>query len=189
MSRFLRFRFLIGLVCLSATLLASSPHALADTIGVRSADLRLEDDTYVLNAEFDFALNPTLEEALQKGVPLYFVLEFELRRPRWYWLDEKLISLSIQYRVSYDVLTEKYRVGTGLLSIHLDSLEEVERLVSRVAARPVARKDELVAGARYEARVRLRLDVTQLPKPFQLNALGSRDWSLQSDWYGWSVVP
>jgi hypothetical protein len=186
MSRFVRF--LLGLACLSTALLVSPP-ALADTIAVRSADLRLEDDTYVLNADFDFALNPTLEEALQKGVPLYFVLDFELRRPRWYWLDEKLITLTIQYRVSYDVLTQQYRIGTGLLSVHLNSLEEVERLISRVAARPVVRKDELESGARYEARVRLRLDVTQLPKPFQLNALGSRDWSLQSDWYGWSVLP
>jgi hypothetical protein len=187
MSRFVRL--LIGLVCLSTALLAGSPRAVADTIAVRSADLRLEDDTYVLNADFDFALNPTLEEALQKGVPLYFVLDFELRRPRWYWIDQKIIALSIQYRVSYDVLTQQYRVGTGLLSMHLNSLEEVERLISRVAARPVARKDELEPGERYEARIRLRLDVTQLPKPFQLNALGSRDWSLQSDWYAWSVLP
>ena len=50
-----------------------------------------DEDGFVLNAEFDVAINATLEEALQKGMPLYFVLEFELSRPRWYWLDEKVL--------------------------------------------------------------------------------------------------
>jgi hypothetical protein len=183
------FRPLVGLLLLSLALLAATPHAAADAIGVRSAELRLEDESYVLNAEFDFALNPTLEEALEKGVPLYFILEFELSRTRWYWRDERVARLEIQYRVSYDALTRQYRIGTGLLSLHLNSLEEVEHLIARVAARPVVKKEDVTPGAKYEAAIRLRLDVTQLPKPFQLSALGSRDWSLQSDWYRWTFIP
>ncbi len=143
----------------------------------------------MLNAEFEFALNPTLEEALQKGVPLYFELEFELLRPRWYWLDEKTLSISTQYRVSYNALTRQYRVASGLLGQSFDSLEEVERFLSRVTSRPVAQRDQLVKGTRYEAAIRLRLDVNQLPKPFQVNALASREWSLQSEWYRWSFTP
>jgi hypothetical protein len=182
-------RLLVGLLLLSAVLLTATPHAAADTIAVQSAELRLEDEYYVLNAEFDFALNPTLEEALEKGVPLYFILEFELSRSRWYWRDERVARLEIQYRVTYEALTRQYRVGTGLLSQHLNSLEEVERLLSRVAARPVVKKEDVTRGARYEAAIRLRLDVAQLPKPFQLTALASRDWSLQSEWYRWNLTP
>jgi hypothetical protein len=122
-------------------------------------------------------------------VALYFVLEFELLRPRWYWLDEKLVAQSIQYRITYSPLTRQYRVTSGLLSQQLDSLEEVEHLLSRIASRPVIAEDALAKGARYEAAVRLRLDVAQLPKPFQVNALASRDWSLQSEWYRWSFTP
>jgi hypothetical protein len=182
-------RFL-GLLCLTASLgLPFVPAARGDTIAVKSAELRAEDENYVLNAQFDFAFNPTLEEALQKGVSLYFVLEFELTRPRWYWLDEKVVSESVQYRVSYAPLTRQYRVATGLLGQQLGSLEEVEHLLSRVVSRPVFPIDALQKGVRYDAAVRLRLDVTQLPKPFQINALASRDWSLQSEWYRWSFVP
>jgi hypothetical protein len=75
------------------------------------------------------------------------------------------------------------------LSQQFDSLEEVEHLLSRVVSRPVIAVDVLTKGARYEAAVRLRLDVTQLPKPFQINALASRDWSMQSEWYRWSFTP
>ncbi len=183
----------VGLLCLTALLCLCSgawaPPAHADTIPVRSADLLAEDESYVLNAQFDVAFNPTLEEALQKGVSLYFVFEFELSRPRWYWLDEKLVAQSIQYRISYSPLTQQYRVATGLLGQQFASLDEVEHLLSRVASRPVVAVDALSKGDRYEAAVRLRLDVAQLPKPFQVTALASREWSLQSEWYRWSFTP
>jgi hypothetical protein len=175
-------------VALVVAAFPSAP-ARADVIVATSAELRTEEDGYYLNAEFELAINPTLEEALQKGIPLYFLLEFEITRPRWYWLDEKILSTTTQHRVSYNALTRQYRVSSGLLTQTLNSLEEVERLLSRVTSRPVARTDQLTPGARYEAAVRLRLDVNQLPKPFQVNALTSRDWSLQSDWRRWSYTP
>ncbi len=180
-------RGLAWVVLVAILSLAGLAHA--DTIPVRSAELRLDDDAYVLNAEFELALNPTLEEALEKGVALNFVLEFELGRPRWYWLDEKTLSFATQYRVSYNALTRQYRVASGLLGQTFDSLDEVQRFLSRVTARPVASRDQLASGTRYEAAIRLRLDVSALPKPFQLNALASREWSLQSEWYRWSFTP
>src|SRR5204863_9025796 len=131
-------RILAGLLCLTALLsLPAATIAHADTIGVKSAELLPEDESYVLNAQFDLAFNPTLEEALQKGVSLYFVLEFELVRPRWYWLDEKVAQLTVQYRLTYSPLTRQYRLTTGLLGQQLESLDEVQRLLSRVVARPV----------------------------------------------------
>jgi len=168
---------------------ALSPPARADPIAVKSAELRADEDMYVLSAEFELAFNPTLEEAIQKGVPLYFIFEFELMRPRWFWVDEKVLSLSTQYRVSYNALTRQYRVAIGLLSQTFDALNDVERFLSRVTSRQVGSLDQLVKGTRYEAAVRLRLDVNALPKPFQINALASRDWTLQSEWHRWSFTP
>ena len=80
-------------------------------------------------------------------------------------------------------------MASGLLTQAFGSLEEVERYVGRVTSRPVARAEGLSKGQRYDAAVRLRLDVNQLPKPFQVNALASREWTLASDWYRWSFVP
>jgi hypothetical protein len=166
---------------------ASVP-ARADIIIVKSADIRVDEDEYVLNADFDLTINPTLDEALHRGVPLYFVLEVEIARPRWFWFDEKVQTSTTHYRIAWNALTRQYRVSSGLIVQTLYSLDEVERFLSRVTSRPIARRDELQAGSRYDAAVRLRLDVTQLPKPFQVDALASREWSLQSDWYRWSFV-
>ncbi len=182
------WRRAIGGALLFVTLLFAAA-AGADTIVVKSAELHAEEDGYYLNAEFDVSINATLDEALQKGVPLYFLLEFDLSRPRWYWLDEKVVTATTQYRVSYNALTRQYRIASGLLAQTFDGLDEVERFLSRVNSREVARRDQLAKGARYEAAVRLRLDVNQLPKPFQMSALASREWTLQSDWYRWSYTP
>jgi Domain of unknown function (DUF4390) len=161
----------------------------ADVIPVTSADLRVDDGMVLLDAEFDFALNSTLEEALQKGVPLYFVLEFELTRARWYWLDATLAQISTTSRISYNALTRQYRVSTGLLAQSFNTLQEVERFVGRATSREVIRVDALTKGARYDAAVRLHLDVAQLPKPFQVVALAEREWTLSSPWQRWTFVP
>ena len=168
-----------GLAC-AATALLPSP-AIADSVPLKTAEVRLEDEQVVLSVDFALSLNSTLEEALQRGIPLYFLLEVEIQRPRWYWFDEKVLQHSTQYRVSYQPLTRQYRVASGLLSQTFDSLQEVERLIGRVTARPIAQAGDLEKGSRYDVVVRLRLDQNQLPKPFQVNALASREWQLASE--------
>jgi hypothetical protein len=163
--------------------------ARADVVPVKTAELRLSEGDLVLSADFDVALTPALEEALEKGIALYFTIEFELSRTRWYWTDEKVAQWSITYRVSYNALTRQYRIASGPLGQQFESADEVQRFISRVASRPVARAETLTSGAKYEAAVRFKLDVNQLPKPFQVNALASRDWQLASDWYRWTFVP
>jgi hypothetical protein len=172
--------------CLS--LVVAAPAA-ADTIPVTSAELRVEDDEVLLSAEFDFALTPALEQALDKGIPLYFTIEFELVRTRFLWFPEKVAEWSITYRVSYSSLTRQYRVASGPLGQTFESLADVQRFIGHVSSRPVARVDDLVRGVRYQAAIREKLDVNQLPKPFQVNALASRDWQLSSDWHRFSFTP
>jgi hypothetical protein len=161
----------------------------ADVVPVKSAELRIAEGDLQLSADFDLVLTPALEEALEKGIPLYFTTEFELSRTRWYWTDEKLAQWALTYRVSYNALTRQYRVGSGPLGQQFESVEEVQRFVGRVSSRPVLRAETLTRGTRYEAAVRFKLDVNQLPKPFQVNALASREWQLASDWHRWTFVP
>ena len=142
----------------------------------------------LLSAEFDLALTPTLEEALQKGIPLYFVLEFELTRTRWYWLDEKVAQMVDHVpRVVQRAHAAVPRRAAGRSGRR--SNRSTRSSASSAASRRARwrARDALVKGARYEAAVRLRLDVNQLPKPFQVNALASREWQLASDWYRWTL--
>ena len=180
-SRRLRRRHLVaaGFACAACALLPVTVNA--DAVPLNNAEVRIEDEQVVLNVDFAFSLNSTLEEALLRGIPLYFLLEVDIQRPRRYWFDEKVLQHSTQYRVSYQPLTRQYRIASGLLSQSVDSVAEVERLIGRVNARPIANAAELEKGSRYDVVVRLRLDQNQLPKPFQVNALASRDWQLASE--------
>ena len=168
---------------------AAALPARADGIEVRKAALITAEDGYFLEAEFDIALTHTLEEALNKGVPLYFTLEFELIRPRWYWLNEKLANARQQYRLSYNALTRHYRVGVGRLYQNFGTLSEALSFLSQVRLRDFAEPGALGKGASYTAALRLRLDTSQLPRPFQISAVGSREWSISSDWHRWTVSP
>jgi hypothetical protein len=136
----------------------------------------------VLNATFEFEMPQALEEAVLKGIAIYFNTEFELYRKRWYWLDRKILDSRLTYRLSYSPLTRQYRLARGGLSQPFDSLEEALNLLKSVRQWKVVESGVLSARDDYDAQVRMRLDVTQLPKPFQVNAITSREWNLASDW-------
>ena len=163
--------------------------AQAENIEVRSAAINLRDDAYALDADFDITLTPTLEDILSKGVAINFLLELDLIRPRWYWLNEKITSITQQYKLSYNSLTRQYRISLGTLFQNFATVDEAVRFIGRVRNLPVAEKSLLQAGSSYQAAVRMRLDVSQLPRPFQITALGSRDWNLNSDWFRFPVTP
>lgn len=174
--------------CLALWLAISSAlGAPAQGIDVRRPTITIAEDHLVLEAQFDIALTQTLEEVLNKGVPLYFLLEFELIRPRWYWFNDRVLHVQQEYRLSYNALTRQYRLGVGNLHQNFGTLSEALEVMSRVRRRieiepGTLRRDSYIAGLRF------RLDTSQLPKPFQLNALVAREWNVGSDWYRWNVT-
>jgi hypothetical protein len=161
----------------------------AAEIEINEPQIALTDDGYVLSANFVFDFNQRLEEAVNKGVVLYFIADFELSRPRWYWLDEKALVRSQTYRLSYHALTRQYRLSTGGLHQSYASLSDALAMLSRLRNWNIADKTDkaIRVGEPYQAALRLRLDIGQLPRPFQLSALGNKEWSLASDWKIWPV--
>lgn len=176
---------LLALILFNPVAQAAQPHG----IEVRRAAVSPVEDAYVLDADIDIVLSAPLEEALSKGIPLYFQLEFEMVRSRWYWFNDKAVALQQQYRLSYNALTRQYRIGVGAFYQNFVTLNEALQFLSRVRRREELEPGALSKGSVYTAALRLRLDTTQLPRPFNLNALGSREWSLGSDWYRWTVAP
>lgn len=165
----------------------SATGAAADEIQTRDARLVAADDGVLLSADFEFELTSRLEDALDKGVPLYFVVEFELVRPRWYWLDERVASAVRTTRLSFHALTRTYRLTTGALHQSFATLDEALRALSTVRGWQVLAKDAIKPDTSYVAYTRMRLDTALLPKPFQVSALANRDWTLGAQWWRWTV--
>lgn len=171
---------------LSAWLLVAT--AYAEGLSVNKTEMRLGEDGYQLYANYDVNLNFAVQQALSRGIPLYFVGEFALTRSRWYWLDEEIFHGEQTIKLSYSVLTRQYRIARGSLFQNFASLEDVLNILARQSSAPIP-ASLLKKDGSYTAAARLRLDTTQLPKLLQVNALTGKDWTLNSDWYRWVVRP
>lgn len=181
--------------------------ARADGIEVLKTEAHYSDGSYQLSADFNISFNFVVDQALSRGIPLYFDSEFTLTRPRWYWLDEVVAQSEQSTKLSYNMLTRQYRITRGSLYQNFASLDEALRIIGHQSSAPIPA--ELLKGSgnymtakllnitekllkkdnNYVASVRLSLDVTQLPKPLQVNALTGNDWNLDSNWYSWIVRP
>ncbi|NIO42791.1 MAG: DUF4390 domain-containing protein [Burkholderiales bacterium] len=162
----------------------------ADTVFVQSVELTPHGNEYYLDASFAISLTPTVQEALNRGVPLYFLLEFDLIYPRWYTLyfwNKRVVELQQSYRLSYNALTRQYRLSNGFSQHTFDNLQSALSDLGTIEAQHVFEKSILDEELVYEAQLRLRLDMGQLPKPFQIDALGSDDWEVSSSWFRWTV--
>jgi hypothetical protein len=175
--------FVLALLCLSAG------RALAQGIEIRQFALEPAEQVYTVNADFEVELTPRLEEALQNGVPLSFVVEFELTRPRWYWFDQKAASGRIEARLTYNPLLRQYRVATGPLQRNYTALADAMNVLTQVRSWPVFERDRVHSDTQYVASMRMRLDTAQLPKPFQITAITDRDFNLSSAWKRVAFTP
>ena len=154
----------------------------AAEINVIETRLETNETHWQLNAKFRFDLPPALEEAINKGIALYFVSEFKLSRARWYWFDEEPVSISRVTRISYHPLMRQYGVSTGGLQLRFNTLDEALNMVKSIRGWHVIEQSTLEPNQTYTAALRLYLDTSQMPKPFQIHAVNARDWNLASEW-------
>jgi hypothetical protein len=175
----------IGMILALAFGLLFTPLSKAEeSIDLRNGSLALSADgtSWVVAADFKMSLSPSLEDAVSRGLVLYFVAEFELVRPRWYWRDDRAVATKLNYRLSYHALTRQYRLSANGFQSSYANLQEALGVISRLRGWRVVDADKLKRGESVEAWLRLRLDTSQLPKPFQVSAINNRDWSPESEW-------
>lgn len=161
----------------------------AAEIEVKSAEITAGEESWLLDAEFGIDIGHRLEEVVSRGVALYFVAEFELTRARWFWVDEHVAGRQQTWRLAYNALTRQYRLSSGALHQSFGSLEEALRVLARLRNWAVADKAQLKAGEPYNVALRLKLDLTQLPKPFQVTSIGNKDWNVTAEVKRWSFTP
>jgi hypothetical protein len=165
----------------------AAAHAEA-SIRIDAVKIEAADDGYQFDANFDITLNHKLEHALEKGIVLYFVTELNLVNSRWYWFDERVASSRVREGLSYYALTRRYRLSRGTLSQNFATLQEALQALSRVRDRAIIASSELQQDTEYTVELRMRLDIAALPKPFQVETLGSRDWDLSTGVLRWSIT-
>jgi hypothetical protein len=152
----------------------------AQTIELRSLDVVRQDGALLLNFVVQPTLSKPVEDAMQRGIALYFEAQATVYRPRWYWRDEKIARVNRSWRLAYQPLTSSWRVSQGsALQQTVASAAEALALVSRASGWKLAEADQVEPGDKCYVEFSYRLDNAQLPKPMQLDLGVQPDWRLQ----------
>ncbi|MFD2453412.1 DUF4390 domain-containing protein [Ideonella paludis] len=168
----------MGAWCMALFLLLPSAAVQAQSMELPTLTLERQEGALVLSFVAKPALSKAVEEALQRGVPVYFVAEAQVNRVRWYWRNERITRASRTWRLSYQPLTSSWRVSFGALSQNFPSLSEALATVTRATDWKIADPEQLDLGERYEVEFSYRLDANQLPRPMQLDLAAQADWRL-----------
>ncbi len=179
---FLRIASTAAVLLVTSASYAQSKTSL-EGIRLEQAEIAQKGELFQLSGRFEIQLSGTLENALMRGVQLTFIQAFEAERLRDFWLSESLIDIVRPVRLSYNALLRQYYVTlSGVSSTHED-LESALLAVGDLRDWSVLNIKQMKRKSDFKAYVRMYLDVTQLPKPLQVNALASSArWQLDSGW-------
>jgi hypothetical protein len=167
-----------GTLLLLTLWLASSLPVRAQGVELSTFELTRADGALLLDFVARPVLSKAVEDAMQHGVPVYFVAQATLFRSRWYWRDERVARVSRTWRLSYQPLTNSWRLGYGALSQSFPTAAEALDLASRASRWKLADAEQLEPGERYYVEFSYRLDNNQLPRPMQLDLSAQNDWQL-----------
>lgn len=173
-------RRLLCLVLATLQMLAVLP-ALAQNAELMTLQLVRQDGA--LNVEFStrVSLPRTVEDALQRGVPLYFVARADLYRSRWYWRDERVARVVRSWRLAYQPITSSWRVSLGGLNQSYPTLAEALGSITRSTGWRLADLSQIDGDKNHYVEFSYRLDTTQLPSPMQIGLGGQADWTISVD--------
>jgi hypothetical protein len=152
--------------------------------------LQRTEEGVFLSSTVQFEPAAAVEEALLRSVPIYFVVQADVLRERWYWADKKVASASRTFRLAYQPLTRRWRVsvasGAGpatsqqyALHQNYDSLAQAIGSVTRVSRWKVADAARVEMGADHYLEFQFKLDLALLPRPFQLGMKSQADWNIE----------
>ena len=150
--------------------------ALAQSVELKTLKLERREGELVLEFGTRLSLGPAIEDALQRGVPMYFVAQTVVYRNRWYWRDERIARVNRSWRLAYQPLTGSWRISLGGLSQGFPTLSEALAPLTRVSGWRLLEGEKLEPGEHYYVDFSFRLDNSQLPQPMQIDLGG--DWKL-----------
>ena len=177
----------VNSIFLFIILLLSAFIAQAEGIQIKSVTLAAVKQDYQISVNSEIVLNATLEQALEKGIVLYFVTKFSLVDSHWYWLNDEIARGKLRVGLRYYALTRQYHLNYPSYSQSFNTLEEALQTLGQLHNYRLIIKSELKKDVDYIASLRVWLDLTRMPKPFQVEALGSSQWNLSSDKLEWRM--
>ena len=172
------WKSLLPILFCIAFALPFDPVRAADQPELTTLELTRDEDGVYISFAVEFELSHAVEDALAKGVPLFFVAETQIYRDRWYWRDRRVADAVRIWRVVYQPLTSTYRVTFGGLTQSYASRAEAVAAISRGTRWKIAEPGQIEEGSRHYVEFSYKLDTTLLPRPMQIGVGGQPEWQL-----------
>ena len=167
----------------------SSIIAADNSLIIKTAEINSQFEAYFLNADFDLSFNDDLDEAIRKGIPINFVIEFELKKPRKYWFDEDVAKKTKEILLSYHALSKQFILAESENRlIAFDNLTQAKNELKRIKNWRIFDKSQIDDTEKYSAYLLVKLDQTKLPKQLQADITSNQEWQLASKPFQWTFV-
>lgn len=177
------------LLCLVQGLTPTSASA-SEPVSRPSMTLERSDSSLLLSVQLKFDLPSVVEDALSKGIPIYFVAQAELLRDRWYWTSKTIATAQRRMRLAYHPLTRRWRLTIGSAEMNettqgltlgqsFDTLDDAMAVVQRISRWKIAEVQDIAPGSKHIVDFSFELDTSQLPRPLQIGTLGQSDWLIE----------
>jgi hypothetical protein len=170
----------VALVLFSSSVLAEG-----SSLRLRSANLTVYEDDYLLNADAEINFGSEIEKAILKGFVFNFLIEFQLFTPNKYWFDNEVVTTVQQVSLSYHALTRQYIVMRNDQQRAYATLDEALEDLSIIQDMRVFQEADIERGERYRAALLMRLDQKKLPKALQIEGMTSSEWKISSQRFEW----
>jgi hypothetical protein len=179
----------LGLCSLLAIQGAYAQNANGPVVQLSEFKFERQDEAYLLSSTLGFELPQAVEDALSKGIALYFLAEVQVAKERWYWYDKYMARQERHFRLSFNPLSRRWRLvtsskaiansGLGVtMGVAYDSLPEALSAIKRTTDWRVVDATDIEPGGKYRLDYQFKLDLTQFPRPFQIGTLGESDWTM-----------
>jgi len=179
-----KIKYIFCIVAL--VLFSSSVFAEGSSLRLRSANLTVYEDDYLLNADAEINFGSEIEKAILKGFVFNFLIEFQLLTPKKYWFDDEVVTIVQQVSLSYHALTRQYIVMRNEQQRAYATLDEAVEDLSIIQDMKVFQEADVDKGERYKAVLLMRLDQKKLPKALQIEGMTSSEWKISSQRFEWT---
>ena len=168
----------LGFSAVVALAVAAASARAAEQVELTALDLSRDEDGVYLNYAVNLELSRSVEDALNKAVPLFFVAEAQVFRNRWYWRDRRVADVVRVWRIVYQPLTSSYRITFGALTQTFATRAEALAAISRASRWKIAEPGQIEDGSRHYVEFSFKLDTSLLPRPMQIGVSGQPDWQI-----------
>ncbi len=176
---------LFGVInCLFFCLFFCAQDCLAE-FAIHYAEIQLQEEVYVLDADLDYPLTGAVIEALHNGIAVTLVVAISIERERWYLWNETVADLKQRYQLKYHALIQQYLVkylNTGIEET-FPTLTSAVMSLGKLRGLPLLDRHLIDPQSTYRVSLKNYLDIESLPVPLRPMAYFSSQWRLSSNWY------